>query len=106
LDYIKDSDYYKTDGKIDHSKFYGYVSYNITDFDRPTYTEKEGIKKIEQFDNITNTTNYINETYIYNETSYLYEKTEQGVSLNKEIDVLRQAVYELNERIKVLENLK
>ena len=34
---------------------------------------------------------------------YPHTKIEEAVSLNAEIDVLRQPVYELNERIKILE---
>jgi hypothetical protein len=59
LDLIKDADDLKTDGKIDHSKFYGYS---------PVTVFNENIGK---------------------------NVTEEGVSLNMEVDVLRQAVYEL-----------
>lgn len=60
-DYIKDVEYYKEDGEIKHSNFYGYSTYTI--------------------DN----------------------QTIEGVSLNKEIDLLRQANYELNQRLIVIE---
>ena len=43
-----------------------------------------------------------NETYIYNITTYP-KKIEEGVLLDKEIDVLRQGLFELNERVKFLE---
>lgn len=35
--------------------------------------------------------------------TYPYTKMEEGVELGSEVDVLRQAVYELNERVKYLE---
>ena len=35
LDKVKDADNLKTAGEIDHSKSYGYVSYEVTDFSRP-----------------------------------------------------------------------
>jgi hypothetical protein len=92
-DYIKDASSYLIGGKIDHSKFYGYSSYNITDYGRPLITEKQGIKEEAVFNEITNTTEFINATYYYNETSYPFEKTIEGVSLSKEIDVLRQGLY-------------
>lgn len=92
-DYIKDANYYKKDDKIDHSKFYGYVSYdvNVTDYSIPV--------------NITQNKTYFNETTNQTEIEF-YEivtypftkiKTEEGVLLDSEIDLLRQAVYELKQ---------
>ena len=92
-DYIKDTDYYKKDSKIDHSKFYGYVSYDVhvTDYSIPV--------------NITQNKTYFNETTNQTEINF-YEtvtypftkiKTEEGVSLDAEINLLRQAVYELKQ---------
>jgi hypothetical protein len=90
FDFIKDTNDYKIkdkDGKdkIDHSKFYGYVqNITTTDYSRPVENKSclddECVK-----------------------ISYPYTKTEEGVSLDEEINVLRQAVYELNERVKILE---
>jgi len=114
LSKIKDSDYYLTDDKIDHSKFYGYVTYDKRDLNRPV---------IETYDCSYNETTPIMEGDITNnkediiliekecnQTIYPYTIQEEGVSLNKEIDVLRQAVYELKiqnedlrKRVEVLE---
>lgn len=78
-DYVLDSDDYKTLGKIEHSKFYGYQVYEIPDTSRPV--------KVLVYDKEKNET--------YWDDSYPYNKTVKGVSINKEIDLLRQAVYEL-----------
>jgi hypothetical protein len=86
LDKIKDADDLKTDGEIDHSKFYGYATYEVTDLSRPETEEYSCVKADEN-----------GEEYdaICERTVYPYTETEEGVSLNAEIDVLRQAVYEL-----------
>ena len=122
---IKDSDYYIIDGKINHKKFYGYVTYETTDFNKPEleyyfvnetdyntplvefYNETT---QQEVFNNETNETTVINTTITLNTTTYPYEievqrntttypytKTEEGVSLNKEIDALRQALFEVKD---------
>ena len=87
FNYIKDSSYYlDSKNKIKHKNFYGYVNNIIaTDYSKPvvTYYYEDGIKK----ELIT----------------YPYTKMEEGVELGSEVDVLRQAVYELNERVKYLE---
>ena len=83
LDYIKDSDYYKDiNGKIDHTKFYGFTEYEVRDYSRPEIIEEKG-KKL---------------------TIYPYSITEQGVSLDEEINLLRQAIYEQQQTIKNLED--
>jgi len=129
-DYIKNTSYYLTDNKIDHSKFYGYAGkFNITDMDRPVEEEKINevceeilIKEATEECSINEKTQeeeciYIEAEYkteCHNETetitTYPYEKETEGVSLNKEIDVLRQAVYELkteNDDLKTrLDNLE
>jgi len=93
LDFIKDADDYKLFGEIDHSKFYGYTSYDVTDFSK----------------NETRITCYFDETLeggkevCRNETYYPYKKTEEAISLNAEVDVLRQAVYEQQQIIEDLE---
>jgi len=97
LSYIKDaSDYLTAEGKIDHTKFYGFTTYDVTDYSKPikeikevcvnqTILDKESKdfgKQIEVCNNIETTT-------------YPYTTIEEGVELGKEIDVLRQAVYEM-----------
>ena len=131
---MKDADYYKDkDNKIDHSKYYGFVS-NITstDYSKPenqSYEEEVCIKvevnnTVEKCswieDLFTNCTDVIETTFedqCNNETRfrivYPYIKIEDGVNLESEINLLRQAVYELKQqndllisRIEVLENAK
>ena len=91
LNYIKDASEYLTSKRtIDHKAFYGYVEQKVTDFSRPVtdylpreecYTDKDEKEKCSiVFDT---------------RTTYPYTKIEDGVDLGKEIDVLRQAVYEL-----------
>ena len=96
LDKIKDADELKTNGKINHSAFYGNVKYDVVDYSRPKY--KEVCKEV--IDEKTNETNIICEDKPY----YPYTKTEEGVSLDMEIDLLRQAVYELKQRVEYLED--
>jgi hypothetical protein len=67
LDFIKDAEEYKTNGEIDHTKFYGYTTYPVSDLSNP-----EDVK------------------------------TEGAVNLNAEIDVLRQAVFELKQQNNLL----
>ena len=94
LDKIQDADYYKTNNKINHSKFYGYAGTTIiTDYDKPII--KSHIELICDGGDFEELFNCRNETI--NITTYPYKKEVEQVSLNKEIDVLRQAVYELKE---------
>ena len=133
-DYIKNVDYYKDiDGNIDHSKYYGFVP-NITTTDRSrpineTYEEEVCVnvlvnKTVEKCtwieDVLTNCTDVIEEVYeiqCHNETrtkiTYPYTKKESGVDIESEINVLRQAIYELKQendllkiRVEDLENAK
>ena len=95
LDKIKDADDYKTAGEIDHSKFYGYTTYEVTDYDN---CRDVGDKYCWQVNNQTICEEEVPEeikdyTVIYRKECGT--KTEGAVSLNAEIDVLRQAVYEL-----------
>lgn len=78
MDYIQDADYYlDAEGQVDHSNFYGHKTHKITDRSRPEEEEVE----------------YEGETYTA--TVYPHEKQEHAVSLEAEINVLRQALYEL-----------
>lgn len=92
LDWIKDaSAYLDKDGKIDHTKFYGYTTITVPDTSKPAKKTKciqEGEKGCIKTTEVT----------YYPET-----KEEGGVSLGMEVDVLRQAVFELNEKVTALE---
>jgi len=79
LDWIKDADdYLDGSNNIDHSKFYGYVGdYPIVDMSRPEIIEIDGEEII----------------------TYPYTKDVGHVDLGKEIDVLRQSVYELSNEL-------
>ena len=80
LDFIFDADDYINNGEINHKKFYGYAGeFEVTDYSRAEI-EEQGCEDGEG---------------ICERIIYPYTKTEEGVSLDSEIDVLRQAVYEL-----------
>jgi len=92
LDQIKDADELKSNGEINDSKFFGHVTYQVQDTSRPVE---------ESVSCVINETSGEKGTCI--EIAYPYNKTEEGVLLDKEIDLLRQAVYELkieNENLK------
>lgn len=78
---------------------------DVKEIEDYVYVEGLGFEKVykEVEENCTAITNQEchNETRI--ETTYPYSIEEEGVELGAEIDVLRQAVYELNERVKYLE---
>ncbi|MEK6953025.1 MAG: hypothetical protein AABX29_08480 [Nanoarchaeota archaeon] len=101
LNYTQDAKYYMDQrGKIDHKKFYGYASYDVTETD---YTRPE-VKDEEVCDTIFNKETQIEEqTNCRTEQITIYPYTlthkEEGVELGKEIDVLRQAVYELKQEL-------
>ncbi len=76
-DWIQNSNYYLSDGEINHPKFYGYVGYDTTDFSRPEESCASNDEDIE--------------TCV---TNYPYTKLEEGVSLDEEINVLRQSLYD------------
>ena len=98
LSFVKDSDYYiGSKGDIVHNRFYGYVNYDVVDYSRPVLVNKQNFEY-----NETNDEWY---EVVSQETIYPYNTTEKGVSLDSEIDVLRQSVYELNKKIKALEAL-
>lgn len=102
LNYIQDSDYYHSSETINHSKFYGYVGeYEITDYSRP-------VKNKYEIEVCNEENECFNETMI--NITYPFTKFEPQVSINMEVDVLRQAIYELKiqnqellSRIKFLE---
>jgi hypothetical protein len=100
LDYIKDAeDYLTTDGKVNHSAFeYSAVSYDKQVIDKITdYT-------ITHLECINETTGEIGEEIIkqvcedvpttYQNITYKTIK-EEGVSLDKEVALLKQSIYEL-----------
>ena len=113
LDLIKDADELTDEnGKIIHSNFAGYTTYPVTDRDRPEIeiTLKQQVYDIETYNQIKD---YIDETilqqnkthvtveYEIEKTIYPHTKLEEGVSLGGEIDVLRQAVYDLNKKFEL-----
>lgn len=98
LNYIKDSNDYMKDGKIDHTKFYGYAGLDyIADKSRPVYynTTEEvcGANETEEIcHNVTE-----------QHTEYPYKIALEQVSIDAEIDMLRQAVFELKKKVEELE---
>lgn len=81
--------------QINHSAFYGYTKFNTTDYSKPV---KENIVEEvcnEIMDSETNETINECENITREVTTYPHKKVEEGVDLGMEIDVLRQAVYEL-----------
>ncbi len=88
LDLIKDSNEYKNaDGTINHKSFYGYAG-EFLDIDYSRPETKEICNEItDEEGNIKNECK--------TETTYPYTKIVEGVSLDEEVNVLRQAVYEL-----------
>ncbi len=94
LDFIKDADYYLSNEEIDHKKFYGYAGeFKVTDYSKPVYSSFE-----ETFCEEVGDETFCREETI-NQTDYPYKLIEEGVSLDAEIDVLRQAVYELSQEL-------
>jgi hypothetical protein len=71
---------------IDHSKYYGFVEFEVTDFDRPV---------VEEYDcSYEDDKGKLVEGTCYR-TIYPYKKIEQGVNAISEIELLRQAIVEL-----------
>lgn len=91
LDFIKDSDDYIVGDKINHSEFYGYTIYNVTDESRMVMVEDKCI-----------------DDAVYGEwcdyETYPYQLEEEGVSLDMEVDLLRQVAYELKVENEELRN--
>jgi hypothetical protein len=80
LNLIKDADDLKDGEEIDHKAFYGYVGeFEVTDYSRTETKE------------VCDESGGVCEKVV----TYPYTKIEEGVSLGSEIDVLRQAVFEL-----------
>lgn len=119
-DYIKDASAYLTTNSkgvqdINHKAFYGYINYTATDYSKPVINYKE---ECEPKQNINGTIfdkdgKTIEECKTIPTTTYPFTKIEEGVDLGKEIDVLRQAVYNLIQenknltaRVEYLENIK
>jgi len=104
LDLIKDSSQLTKDGKIDHTQFYGYTTWNTTETDMSKPVVENQNKEVCEdkiIEEATNETDAITEKQCHNETEqittypFTKEVKNEGVSLDAEIDVLRQAVYEL-----------
>lgn len=97
-DYIKDADYYLTNGKIDHKKFYGYAGeFNVTDYSRTENQSYEEEFCETFFDNKLNQSVEECENITKYRTIYPYTKTEEGVNLESEINVLRQGIHNLKQ---------
>jgi len=100
LNFIQDADYYLTNGQIDHSRFYGYTTYNVPDpiyEEIPLYRKRTGndpgdyIYRDEPPEDMRGW-----ELVTYQEKIW-HTKTESALSLSAEIDVLRQALYEMKQ---------
>ena len=95
FDYVKDASYYLDNGVINHSRFYGYTTFNNPqiDYSRPeTKIEQNCTTTIIDVDGDTKETcKPVTITY------YPHSKdvTEEGVDLGREISVHRQAIYEI-----------
>jgi hypothetical protein len=107
LDFIKDADDYLTNGKINHSKFYGYTTYPIKDpdncweeLDRREYcyiNESEGVFCFDYQQEIIE--KGVKEVIIEYNRTVCGTKTEEGIMLGGEVDVLRQSAYTLKQQI-------
>jgi hypothetical protein len=93
LDWIKDSSKLTDVKGIDHTQFYGYTKYNVTDYSKPIIeevcketTDEKGLLIIK----------------CENETTYL-KKEEEGILLDEEIAMLTQSVYELKKQNEFLQ---
>ena len=96
IDNIKDTnELLDLEGKINHSAFYGYTTYDVIDYSRPVIEEyiREECDEVIELKNGTIQLPFC-ENVTKQRTIYPHTKIEEGVSLNKEIDVLRQATYD------------
>ena len=89
LNKIKDANDYLVNNKINHSEFYGYVKYKVTDFSKPVYVNVKS--------NTYNEDGIINGTKINEEITYPYTLYEEGVDLAEEINLLRQGIFEIKQ---------
>ncbi|MBT3397389.1 hypothetical protein HOA55_00070 [archaeon] len=97
LDKIKDASDLKEGEEIDHSEFYGHVEYEVTDFSRP---EEELVDE-----EVCGNKGRPCEIVEVLKTVYPHTKIEEGVDIVMEIELLRQAIYELkleNEELRAL----
>jgi hypothetical protein len=119
-DYIKDADYYKkADGSIDHTKFYGYVKTKVPDYnncqDIYEYTEYcyrfelgdllESFctkRQLTEEELLSHNLTFAGQYDKYREECALIEA--DGVSLGKEVDVLRQMVSEMSSELCIYNN--
>jgi hypothetical protein len=107
LDFAKDrSQLIYVDAKtgeeaVNHSAFYGAVTFQVTDWDKPVNEsyEEEVCKDIGKPEDM--------KKECHNETLwrivYPFTKTETGVSISNEMALIRQQIYDLNEKEKSLE---
>jgi len=123
-DWVKDtSSYEKEDGSVEHSAFLGYTQFPVTDFSRPEieivkkesceYIAKGGYKESELESLVdmgiitsNNVEDYVDKVCSIKDvekTVYPYTKMEEGVDLQTEQNVIRQALYEALQKIDDLE---
>jgi len=108
LDFIQDSEYYKENGIIQHDRFYGYAGeYETVDYSRPEIikTEEEVCRPIKECIEyaVKNETlcikweiiDYECETVVTEKTIYPYTISVPHISITDEIDVLRQALFDV-----------
>jgi len=101
-DWIKNSSTYENlDGSVKYDEFLGHTQFPVTDFSRPII--------IEETENICSTNPLTNEDLGCHDvttktTTYPYTKLEDGVDLQTEQNVLRQALYDALQKIDDLES--
>lgn len=96
-DWVREPSYYLTNDIINHSKFYGAVSYFRKDTSRPVEVNvtEEDCNLV--FNNITKIDEEICVNVTGTITEYPFQVEEFGVDLGEEINVLRQAIYNLRQ---------
>lgn len=117
-DYIKDRSNYTNGTHIIHSAFYGYINWTIPDRDKPVIVQQNEtqcfknvsctnttpIKSMSEFERYCEYTEYCLNVTV-NVTTYPYNKTEEGVNLGDEINVLRQALYDQHDGVDVIQSV-
>ena len=96
--WIRDKSYYFVNGIVDHSKFYGAVTYKKKDTSRPVQvpvTEEECEISMTDPETGEGVEVCFNKTVMI--TEYPFQIEESGVELGEEINVLRQAMFELKQ---------